>query len=243
MRSTIPLNTVCKESSFRGLALRLVLPQLSNENLDSPFGLALLPILKTRTDPDSEKSAVSAETQRRYAGRIPLVLPDSPLRHAVPQRDKAISTARCKGAVHGMESQRIDRVDDIDTVLARLPMALEGVFARLGRFGRIEPFDGDAAFDTGGGVPGVVGHAGNGAGHEFQRALPPLPRLRRQRRIIPFPELLSGHGGSGVRSEGREVVDLQRARGHGHDEFGGGEGNRERFGGKFDCRGGCGGRR
>ena len=54
-------------------------------------------------------------------------------------------------------------------------MAFEGIFTGLGVRRGIEPFDGDAAFDAAGGVAGVVGHAGDGTGHEFKGGFAALP--------------------------------------------------------------------
>lgn len=136
-----------------------------------------------------------------------------------------------------MERQRVDGIHDVDALGRRLAVAFESVLAGLGRGRGVEPLDGDAALDAGAGVAGVVGHAGDGAGHELQAALAALPGLgldgvgRRLRRLR--------------RQDGErfEVVDVQGARGHGDDELGGREREREGFAGEGDGGGEVGGLR
>ena len=131
-----------------------------------------------------------------------------------------------------MEGQRVDRVDDVAaTVFLRrgLPVALEGVLARLGLGGVFEPFHGDAAFDGGGRVAGVVGHAGYGAGEEFEGGFALLPGLG-------WGGLL-GEGGE----EGWEVVDVHEAGGHGDYDFGGAGGEGVGLAGEGDGQGWLGG--
>jgi len=48
--------------------------------------------------------------------------------------------------MYGVESQSVDRIDDIDAVV-RLSVALEGVLAALSLGRRIKPLDTDAALD------------------------------------------------------------------------------------------------
>ena len=130
--------------------------------------------------------------------------------------------------MHRMKRQRVHGIDHIDALRRRLPMALERILARLGLVARIEPLDRDAAFDGRAGVPGVVGHAGDGAGHEFEGALAALPGGEGEG---------VGWGLGGLRGEGGEggeVVDVEGAGGHGEDELGRGEGEGEGFGGEGD---------
>ena len=131
-----------------------------------------------------------------------------------------------------MESQRVDRIHDVDSFRRGLTVALEGVLARLGRARRVEPLDRDAAFDARRRVPFVIGHASHGPRHELERGLPPLPGFddgggRRGRR--------SGVGGDGAQVG--ELVDVQGPGGHGYDELGGCEGEGEGFVGEGDLDG------
>ena len=118
-----------------------------------------------------------------------------------------------------MKSQRVDGIYDIDARIigCGLAMAFEGVFTGL-RFGRgVEPFDCDAAFDGGRGIAGIVGHAGDGAGHELETALTALPGV--------YGERSGWRLRGGDEGEGRNVVDVEGAGGHGDDELGGGCGD------------------
>lgn len=134
-----------------------------------------------------------------------------------------------------MERQRIDRINNIHAVRRRLAMALEGVLAGLRRSRGIEPLDGDAALDAGAGVAGVGGHAGDGAGHEFQAAFAPLPGFGFDG-VGRWLRLLGGQD-----RERFQVVDVEGARGHGDDELGRCQGEGERFAGEGDGGGEVGG--
>ena len=136
-----------------------------------------------------------------------------------------------------MERQRVDGVHDVDSLGGGLTMALEGVLASLGGARRVEPLDRDAAFDAGRRVPFVVGHAGHGPRHELEGGFPPLPGFDDGRR---------GGGGRrrgrrGVRGGGGaqvgELVDVQGAGRHGHDELGWGDGEGEGLVGEGDLDG------
>ncbi len=154
-----------------------------------------------------------------------LILSYPPLGHGVPERDDAVAAAGGEGVEGGVEGQRVDGVDDVGCGAGwvGLAVAFEGVFARLGCGGGVEPFDGHAALDGAGGVAVVVRHAGDGAGEELERGFALLPGLE--------------VGGEGL----VELVDVDEAAGHGDDELGGGDGEGLRFGGEGDADGFFGG--
>ena len=159
----------------------LSFPKLSHPNPYFPLANIVSPVFKTGTYPHGQVLSVSTPAQARDAGRVFLILPYPPLVQTVPQRYEPISPTGRECAVDRVERERIDGVDNVGVGFVRergrLPVALERVLAGLRRGGGIEEFDGDAAFDARRGVSGIVGHAGDGSGHEFQRALPALPGL------------------------------------------------------------------
>lgn len=215
--------------------LRLTLPQLPNKYLHNPFPLPFRPILKPGTHANSQEPPVRTEAQGRHTSRILLILPYPPLSDAIPQRHDPIPASTRKRPMHRMERQRVDRVHDIYTVRRRLAVTFERVFTCLRRGRGIEPLDRDAALDARAGVAGVVGHAGDGARHELQTALAALPGLS----CDGVGRRLRGLGGED--GERFEVVDMQGARGHGDDELGGRQGEREGFARQRDRGGEVGG--
>ena len=70
----------------------------------------------------------------------------------VPDRHSPVGTCRGEGIEGGMEGEGVDGPYVVDFVDG-LAVAFECIFFFLGGGGRVEVFDGDAAFDGGSCVP------------------------------------------------------------------------------------------
>lgn len=165
------------------LPLRLSLGQLSNKHMRQPLRtILLLSRLEPRTHTHSQEPPIARKVQCCYACRVFLVLTDSALGDGVPEGDDAVAAAGGEGVVDGVEGEGVDGVDYVDVCFGfgrggGLTVAFECVFSGLRGGGGVEPFYCYAAFDGGGCVAGVVGHAGDGAGHEFEGGFAFLPGL------------------------------------------------------------------
>lgn len=133
------------------LALRhsLVLAEGPDEDPGAPFATVVLHAgLEAGADGDGEVAAVGAEGEGGDGVGELLVDLHAALGVGVPEGDGGVAAGAGEGAhVHGVEGQRVDGVHDVGAVAARLPVALEGVLARLGLRRRVEPFYGHAPFD------------------------------------------------------------------------------------------------
>jgi hypothetical protein len=110
-----------------------------------PF-LTLIPRI---TDPNRNLRPIAIKRNSRHRPGELGVLSQPLLHLVVPDRHGSVGTRRGEGVEGGMEGERVDGPDVVD-VVDGLAVAFECVFFFLGGGGRVEVFDGDAAFDGGG---------------------------------------------------------------------------------------------
>ncbi len=114
--------------------LRLRLTQLPHKDLAQTSTLIIFhAILEAGTHANGQEAAIAREGQGSDTARVLGILADAALPNGVPESNDAVTAAAGEGTVDGMEGQSIDGVDDVDTVVALLGLAvaLEGVLARL----------------------------------------------------------------------------------------------------------------